>query len=95
MTAPKLTEAQREAVNHYSTRRMSAKSALECIAIDNEWIDGLPLGLLAMAVEPSPEDTCMHDGCVRRATIFQDGGEHWHDWIWCKEHAPLALRGKS
>lgn len=35
-----------------------------------------------------PERACMHSsGCVRKATHFQEDAAHWHDWIWCDEHA--------
>ena len=33
-------------------------------------------------------DACMHpDGCDRCATRIEHADEHWHDWIWCDEHA--------
>jgi hypothetical protein len=43
------------------------------------------------------EDACMHDGCPFAATQFEAVDDHWHDWVWCNEHAhghvTIALRG--
>jgi hypothetical protein len=31
---------------------------------------------------------CMHiSGCEQIATRFEGSLSHWHDWIWCNEHA--------
>jgi hypothetical protein len=35
-----------------------------------------------------PEECCMHEsGCTERATRFESAEGHWHDRIWCDEHA--------
>ena len=37
--------------------------------------------------QPDNEDCCMGDGCDLAATRFEEDSAHWHDWIWCDEHA--------
>src|SRR5882724_8063430 len=34
------------------------------------------------------DDRCMaRDGCDRPATRFESDPDHWHDWVWCADHA--------